>query len=86
MATTHTSSLDEKASGAEHLESIQLEDGKHDIQNDNVKREPIYGIDEAHQKRVMYVDYPILISRATAANENPELVGALTFVFFPSSV
>ncbi|KAH8432960.1 uncharacterized protein LDX57_010595 [Aspergillus melleus] len=53
MATTHTSSFDEKVSGAEHLESIQLEEGNHDMKNDNVKQEPIYGIDEAHQKRVI---------------------------------
>lgn len=53
MATTRIGSS-EKASGAEHLESIQLEEGKQDLQHVDIKRVLVYGIDEAHQKRVMY--------------------------------
>lgn len=38
--------MEEKPSPVQHLESIRLEDGKND-------ERPVFGIDEAHQKKVM---------------------------------
>lgn len=47
MAEKSDRSMEEKHSPVQHLESIHLEDGKSD-------NRPVYGIDEAHQKRVMF--------------------------------
>lgn len=38
--------MEEKPSPVQHLESIRLEDGKNDESH-------VFGIDEAHQKKVM---------------------------------
>ncbi|KAL3447212.1 major facilitator superfamily domain-containing protein [Aspergillus insuetus] len=46
MAETRELSTEEKVSAADHLESVQLEKGKDD-------GAPMFGIDEAHQKKVM---------------------------------
>jgi hypothetical protein len=48
MAGTQERSIEEKFSPAQHLESVQLEEGRKD-------NGPVFGIDEAHQKKVMYV-------------------------------
>ncbi|KAL4940432.1 hypothetical protein BDV06DRAFT_230316 [Aspergillus oleicola] len=54
MAETHDRSVDEKTSPAQHLEAVQLEEGK---KNEG----PLYGIDEVHQKKVMRrVDWRLL--------------------------
>ncbi|KAL4783371.1 major facilitator superfamily domain-containing protein [Aspergillus varians] len=54
MAETHDRATEEKPSPVQQLESIQLEAGKKDDQ-------PVYGIDEAHQKRVMRrIDFRLL--------------------------
>ena len=47
MTETSDHSMEEKPSPVQHLESIRLEDGKND-------ERPVFGIDEAHQKKVMY--------------------------------
>ncbi|OJJ54233.1 hypothetical protein ASPSYDRAFT_50269 [Aspergillus sydowii CBS 593.65] len=46
MTETSDRSMEEKPSPVQHLESIRLEDGKND-------ERPVFGIDEAHQKKVM---------------------------------
>ena len=46
MAEANDRNIDEKTSPAQHLEAVNLEEGK---KNDG----PVYGIDETHQKRVM---------------------------------
>ncbi|BCS17334.1 uncharacterized protein APUU_10162A [Aspergillus puulaauensis] len=46
MTETSDRSMEEKPSPVQHLESIHLEDGKND-------ESPVFGIDEAHQKKVM---------------------------------
>ncbi|KAL4926417.1 major facilitator superfamily domain-containing protein [Aspergillus undulatus] len=46
MAEMNGRNMDEKTSPAQHLEAVQLEEGKK-------VNSPVYGIDEAHQKKVM---------------------------------
>ncbi|KAL4963498.1 major facilitator superfamily domain-containing protein [Aspergillus stella-maris] len=54
MAEPNDRNIDEKTSSPQHLEAVHLEEGK---KNDG----PVYGIDEAHQKRVMrQVDWRLL--------------------------
>jgi hypothetical protein len=50
MAETREHSTEEKVSAADHLEAVQLEKGKDD-------GAPVFGIDEAHQKKVMCVTF-----------------------------
>jgi hypothetical protein len=50
MTEAHEHSTEEKVSAADHLESVQLEKGRDD-------GAPVFGIDEAHQKKVMCVAF-----------------------------
>lgn len=55
MAEASDLSMGEKPSPVQQLESIHLESGKND-------ERPVYGIDEAHQKKVMFGSPLTLIS------------------------
>jgi hypothetical protein len=76
MAETREHSTEEKVSAADHLESVQLEKGKDD-------GAPVFGIDEAHQKKVMCVTfcYANLTAGLTKFCSAPG--DGLTFVFCP---
>jgi hypothetical protein len=73
MAETHKLSEEEKSPPSQHLEAVLKDEERHD--------RPVYGIDEAHQKKVMYCPVHFLSENLS---DYSTVGGGSIFVSYPS--